>query len=318
MDVLDQFLAGPRARSAFVLKIVLDAPWAMRVEDEAPLSVVAVTRGQAWVMPFDSSPPVAVTVGDVIVARGPDHYFVAQSPTAAPTVVIGPGGHCHALDGRSLLETMSLGVRTWGTSTTGANVMVVGTYQSDGEVSRWLLDALPPLVVLRAADWESPIIGLLAAEAVREEPGQQAVLDRLLDLLLIGALRAAFAAGRIAVPAWFSAGADPIVGPVIRLMQNAPGEAWSVARLAVEARVSRALLARRFRELVGQPPMSFLTSWRMALAADLMIEPGATVTAVADAVGYRSPFTFSTAFKRVYGLSPRIYRDEQLARLARR
>ena len=97
------------------------------------------------------------------------------------------------LDGSSLVDTMSLGVRTWGTSTTGCDVMLVGTYQTDGEVSRWLLDALPLLVVLRAEDWESPIIRLLADEAVKEEPDQQVVLDRLLDLLLVGELRADFA-----------------------------------------------------------------------------------------------------------------------------
>jgi AraC-like DNA-binding protein len=313
VDVLEQFLDGPRARSAFVLKVVLDAPWGMRIEDEAPLSVVSITHGKAWIVPLDSSTPIALTAGDVVIARGPDHYVIADDPMVEPTIVIDSGGRCRTLDGSSLIDTMSLGVRTWGTSTTGSDVMLVGTYQTDGEVSRWLLDALPPLVVVRASAWESPIIGLLADEAVKEEPGQQVVIDRLLDLLLVGALRAAFANGAVAVPAWFRASADPIVGRVIRIMQNDPGQPWTVASLAAAVGVSRALLARRFHELVGEPPMTFLTGWRMALAADLMVEPGATVTAVAKAVGYGSPFTFSTAFKRSHGRSPRAYRDEQLA-----
>lgn len=313
MDVLEQFLDGPRARSAFVLKVVLDGPWGMRIEDEAPLSVVSITHGKAWIVPLDSSPPIALAAGDVVIARGPDHYVVADDPTVEPTIVIDAGGRCRSLDGSSLIDTMSLGVRTWGTSTTGSDVMLVGTYQTDGEVSRWLLDALPPLVVLRAQHWNSPIVGLLADEVVKEEPGQQVVIDRLLDLLLVGALRAAFATGAVAVPAWFRASADPVVGRVIRIMQNDPGQPWTVASLAAAVGVSRALLARRFHELVGEPPMTFLTGWRMSLAADLMVEPGATVTAVAKAVGYGSPFTFSTAFKRCHGRSPRTYRDEQLA-----
>lgn len=319
MDVLEQFLDGPRARSAFVLKVVLDAPWAMRIEDEAPLSVVSITHGSAWIVPLDSSTspgPVALGPGDVVLARGPDHYVIAADPTVEPTIVIDPGGRCRTLDGRSLIDTMSLGVRTWGTSTTGSDVMLVGTYQTDGELSRWLLEALPPLVVLRARDWESPILALLADEAVKEAPGQQVVVDRLLDLLLIGALRAAFATGAVTVPAWFSASSDPIVGPVIRSMQNDPALPWTVASLAAAVGVSRALLARRFHELVGEPPMTFLTGWRMSLAADLIVEPGATVTAVAKAVGYSSPFTFSTAFKRAHGRSPRAYRDEQVAAAA--
>jgi len=311
VDVLAQFLDGPRAHAAFALKVVLDPPWAMRIEDEAPLSVVAITHGRAWIIPVDSSAPVALAAGDVVIARGPDHYAVASDPPVEPTIVIDPGGRCRTLDGRSLVDTMSLGVRTWGTSTTGPDVMLVGTYQTDGEVSRWLLESLPPLVVLRAQDWESPIVGLLADEIVKDEPGQQVVLDRLLDLLLVGALRAAFANGAVAVPTWFSASTDPIVGRVIHLMQNDPGQQWTVAGLAATVGVSRALLARRFHEMVGEPPMTFLTGWRMSLAADLMVEPAATVTAVARTVGYASPFTFSTAFKRAHGRSPRAYRDEQ-------
>ena len=92
-------------------------------------------------------------------------------------------------------------------------------------------------------------------------------------------------------------------------MQNEPQEPWTVASLASHVGVSRALLARRFHELVGEPPMSFLTSWRMALAADLLAERETTIATVADQVGYGSPFTFSTAFKRIYGTSPKAYRD---------
>ena len=186
--------------------------------------------------------------------------------------------------------------------------MLVGTYQTDGEASRWLLDALPPVVVLRADEWDGPVVPLLAAEVVKEEPGQQVVLDRLLDLLLITSLRAAFASDAVTVPAWFRANADPVIGRVVRLMQNEPAEPWTVATLASTVGVSRALLARRFHEVVGEPPIAFLTSWRLALAADLLTAGHATVGAIAREVGYGSPFTFSTAFKRAYGSSPKAYR----------
>jgi AraC-like DNA-binding protein len=92
-------------------------------------------------------------------------------------------------------------------------------------------------------------------------------------------------------------------------MQNDPAHPWTVGSLAATVGVSRASLARRFHELVGEPPMAFLTNWRMALAADLLREPAATVGGVARRVGYSSPFTFSTAFKRIYGVAPRNYRD---------
>ncbi len=150
---------------------------------------------------------------------------------------------------------------------------------------------------------------LLADEVVKEEPGQQAVLDRLLDLLLVAALRVWFARPDADPPAWYRAHGDPVIGRALRLAQNDPAQPWTVASLAAAVGVSRAAFARRFHELVGEPPMTFLANWRMALAADLLREPGAVVGAVARQVGYSSPFTFSTAFKRTYGIAPRAYRD---------
>ena len=81
-----------------------------------------------------------------------------------------------------------------------------------------------------------------------------------------------------------------------------------MAGLAREVGVSRAALARRFHDLVGEPPMTFLTGWRIALAADLLREPGATISSVAHQVGYSSPFALSTAFKRIRGVSPQQHR----------
>ena len=91
-------------------------------------------------------------------------------------------------------------------------------------------------------------------------------------------------------------------------MQNNPAEPWTVAAVAAETGVSRAALARRFHDLVGEPPMTFLTGWRLDLAADLLRQPDTTISAVARAVGYSSPFALSAAFKRVRGTSPRDHR----------
>ena len=310
MDALAGFLDGPRARNAFLLRSILEPPWCLRVQDEAPLTVVALVRGSAWIA-FDGGPPSALGPGDVAIVRGPDPYTVADDPSTPPGIVIHPGGRCATLDGEPLHEAMDLGVRTWGNSPAGAVVLLTGTYETDGAVSRRLLDALPPLTIVAADAYESPVVALLAAEIVSDEPGQAAVLDRLLDLVLVATLRAAFARGTIDVPAWYHAYGDAIVGPALRLMHNDPGHAWTVAELASRIGTSRAALARRFHDLVGEPPIAYLTSWRMALAADLLHQDGATVTAVASQVGYGSPFTFSAAFKRAHGVSPRGYRSRE-------
>jgi AraC-like DNA-binding protein len=307
MDAVAGLLDGPRARGAFLLRSLLDPPWSLRIADEAPLCLVAVTRGEAWLLPEDSE-PLRLLPGDVAVIRGPDPYTLADNPATAPQVIILPGNQCVTPDGQEVPLMSWMGVRTWGNSPVGSTVMLNGTYELEGEVSRRLLGALPPLLVLPADAWQSPLVGLLAEEIVKDDAGQEAVLDRLLDLLLIAVLRAWFARPDAKAPAWYRAYSDPVVGKALRLIHNEPAHPWTVAELAAEAGVSRAALARRFTEVVGEPPMTFLTDWRLSLASDLLLEPGATVGSVAYQVGYATPFALSNAFKRVRGISPQQHR----------
>jgi AraC-like DNA-binding protein len=307
MDAVASLLDGPRARGAFLLRSTLDPPWSLRIQDRAPLTLVALVRGHAWFVP-DGGEAVRLEAGDVAIVRGPDPYLVADDPATAPQAVIHPGQRCTTPDGRELDAMRELGVRTWGNSPAGATVMVTGTYNLDGDVSQRLLRALAPLVILRDGEWDCPLIPLLADEVVKDDPGQEAVLDRLLDLLLIAVLRAWFSRPEARAPAWYRAYGDPVVGRALHLLHNDPAHPWTVAALADAVGVSRAALARRFNELVGEPPMSFLTGWRIALAADLLREPGETIGSVAQRVGYGSPFALSAAFKRVRGISPQQHR----------
>jgi AraC-like DNA-binding protein len=311
MDGLSALLDGPRARDAFLLRTVMRPPWSVRIQDEAPLSVVGIVAGSAWIVP-DGGEAIELHPGDVAVARGPDPYVFADDPTTPPQVIIHPGQQCTTADGVELPARWLHGVRTWGNDPHGPDVQLVGTYQLSGEVGGRLLAALAPLLVVRAAELASPLVELLGAEMARDEPGQDVVLDRLLDLLLIATLRAWFA-GADEAPGWYRANSDPVVGPALRLLQHQPAQPWTVASLAAETGVSRAALARRFTALVGEPPMAFLTEWRLALAADLLLEPGATIGAVARQVGYGSPYALSTAFKRHRGVSPKQHRRAALA-----
>jgi AraC-like DNA-binding protein len=308
MDAVAGLLDGPRAREAFVLRSSMDPPWSLRIADEAPLTVIAIARGHAWVVLDGGSPPRHMHVGDVAIFRGPDPYTIADDPTTAPRAIIHPGQRCTTIDGVELGEQWHRGVRTWGNTPHGATVMLTGTYQLHSEVSQRLLRALPTLLVLREDEWNCPLVPLLADEIAKDEPGQEAVLDRLLDLLLIAVLRAWFARPDAQAPGWYRANADPVVGHALRLMHHNPAHQWTLGELAHEVGLSRAALARRFNDLVGEPPMTFLTGWRIALAADLLREPGATLASVADQVGYGSPFALSSAFKRVRGVSPQEYR----------
>ena len=309
MDNLGGLLDAPRARGAFALRTVMRSPWSLRIVAESPLTLIAGVTGDCWVIP-DQGEPVRVGPGDIAVTRAPDHYNVADSPTTSPTVVIHPGQRCCDLDGNSVLESMTHGVRTWGNDPDGPTTFLVGAYEHLSDISDRLLRALPPVISLSGDAWESPLVPLLLEEVVKDEPGQAAVLDRLLDLLVTAVLKAWFAQNDTARPEWWRYQGDRIVEHALRLMHDHPARQWTMALLASESGASRASLARRFSDLVGEPPMTFLKNWRMALAADLLCLPNESVGTVAEKVGYSSPFAFSAAFKRVRGISPQDHRTQ--------
>lgn len=308
MDALAGLVDGPRARAAFLLRSVLDPPWALRIEDEAPLTLVTVARGGAWILPGVGA-ALPLGPGDVALVRGPDHYTIGDKPGTRPQVVIHPGQRCTTLAGEDLVETMRLGVRTWGHRREASTVLLTGTYPSVGAVGQRLVDALPPVLRLTSEEWDEALLPLLASEVVRDQPGQEAVLDRLLDLVLIAVLRAWCCRPGGRAPSWARAQvADRVVGRALGLLHHNPAHPWTVASLAAASGVSRAALARRFTELVGEPPMTYLAGWRLALTADLLHESDATLGAIARQVGYGTPFALSAAFKRVRGVSPQQHR----------
>jgi AraC-like DNA-binding protein len=306
VDAVVGLLDGVRARGAFVLRMMMDPPWSMSIKDEAPLTLICQTHGRSAIV-GESSGTVWLGPGDVALTRGTEHYVFADDPATKPMVVIHPGQRCTTLSGDDLRFEMSLGVRTWGNSPSGATRSVICAYEGHSEVSTRLLDALPSVLVLRADEWDTPLVHLLAAEAGHEGPGQEAYLDRLLDLLLIAVVRTWFDRDENA-PTWWHAEQDPVVGPALKLIYNNPDHPWTVANLAAAVGSSRAVFASRFTEQVGEPPIAFLTNWRLALAADLLRTSQATIAAVARQVGYSTPFALSSAFKRAYGVSPNTYR----------
>jgi AraC-like DNA-binding protein len=309
MDTLAGLLDAPRARGAFALRVVMSAPWSLRILAESPVTLIVGVAGQTWVVP-DAGEPVRIEAGDIAVTRAPGHCNVADSPTSPPRLVIHRGQDCCDLDGNSVREEMTHGIRTWGNDPHGATVFIVGAYEHLSDVSDRLLRALPPVLSLSRDEWRSPLVSLLCDEVVKDEPGQAVVLDRLLDLLLSAVLKAWFSRHDSSMPAWWRFQGDPIVERALRIMHARPADPWTMHQLAAEAGASRATLARRFQDAVGESPMTFLRNWRMAMAADLLCNPQETVSTVAAKVGYATPFAFSAAFKRVRGVSPQQHRAD--------
>jgi AraC-like DNA-binding protein len=312
----------PRARGAFALRVVMRDAWSIAVEDGAALSVLVVLEGGATLVRGDER--VALRRGDVALLPVGSPYLIVDTSAdvaaaaAAPLARILPGQACVSADGADLAVDLAQGVRTWGNAGVGGDrapdtTLLIGTYEGRASAGRSTLEDLPPVAHVPDAAGALPAVDLLAAELGHVGVGQQTVVDRLLDVLVVTAVRAYRDAAPGFRAGWLAGVRDPVVDAAAGLIHAFPGRAWTIDVLAREVLVSRSTLAARFTRAVGVPPMTYLSQWRLDIACDLLADPGTTVASTAETLGYASPFSFSAAFRRRHGTSPSGYRRRILA-----
>lgn len=304
MDPLSTLLGGIRAEGALLTHAVLEAPWTIRFADRAPLTMVTVLRGGGTLMLPDGAER-RVSVGDTAIMRGPEPFLLADSAESAELPHEEYEIACFAPD--AICETGRAGGRG-GSDPAGETVLIVGAYRASGWRHERLLRAIPPLLVVSDDVDVCAWMESVAADAARRPAGAQALMDRLLDWALVCTLRDWFEGEAAEAPGWYRGPADPVVGPALEAMHGKPAAGWTVASLASEAGVSRALFARRFTAVMGQSPMAYLTECRMDEAEELLADRSLTVAQVAKAVGYADAFGFSAAFKRHRGIRPSDFR----------
>jgi len=193
---------------------------------------------------------------------------------------------------------------------------VCAGYDYDHDVAQPLLSLLPPVLHVPA----DPVVGtkvaavvaLLAGELGERDAGARAAVARLIDLLLIHAVRA-WSATAAEHPSWLRALNDPVIAQALAVLHERPAEPWTLERLAAEVHLSRATLARRFAELVGEPPLTYLTRWRMDLATRRLRDTTEPVETIARGVGYTSEYAFNRAFSRHRGEPPGRWRRNAAA-----
>lgn len=306
MDTLSEVLDHIRSSGALVGRNLMSPPWSIGFDEGASMTLVTMLRGDGWIVQ-EGAGPVRLSNRDLAVVTGPRPFGVTSDPDAriAPLYVLSAQGTCTDGAGRALApEDVSLGVRTCGTRLDAEHALLTGSYMATGRIADRLLTALPRVLVVPGRHRRSAPLELLEAEIARDEPGQQAVLDRLLDLVLVGTLRDWFALPEASAPRWYRAAADPVVGPALSAIHDDPARPWDVGSLAREAEVSRATFARRFTEVMGEPPISYLTGWRLCLAADLLQRSDDSIESIARRVGYSSAYALSAAFVREYDVRP--------------
>jgi AraC-like DNA-binding protein len=284
VDPLADVLDLCRVRGALIASVRAAAPWGLDLPQSTGASVHAITSGHAWLR-MNGREPVELMPGDLLLL-----------PTGAPhRLSSDPNARCLRFDRTVKEELMSpegdLELDGPGATTT----FVCAGYDYDHDVTQPLMGLLPEVLHVPADPVGgrriAAIVDLLAGEVGARGAGTPGAVARLIDLLLIAAIRAwtERESGNSAV-SWLRALRDPVIARVLGLLHERPGDPWTVDALAREVHLSRATLARRFTAQVGDPPLTYLTHWRMDLAAQRLKSTADTVEAIARSVGYSSEY----------------------------
>jgi AraC-like DNA-binding protein len=288
MDILADQLALARARGAVFSVLRRVRPWGLRFGGQRPLTAHVLIDGDGW-LEQPGAEPVRLQARDVVLVTAGAPYELVSEPGAAT---------------EPIAEARRRGPDT---GPGAAATILCGAYVLDGSVAASLLGTLPRVMVVRADDADpahAAALDLLASQISRDAPGQQTLLDRLLDLNLVFALRSWWARAGDAAPGWYRALAEPGLRRVLEQLHAAPAADWTVPAMADLAGMSRAAFSARFRQVTGQPPGTYLTSVRMQRAEDELARTDATLAEIAATVGYRNEYAFATAFRRRHGVSP--------------
>ncbi|MFE9775760.1 AraC family transcriptional regulator [Streptomyces sp. NPDC005931] len=308
MDVLSDVITLMRTGRPLTARERKCGPWSERHGPFPGAGFHVVLRGGCWLIPHEGG-PIALGTGDVVLLpRGTEHAL-AYSPDL-PYAGIPRADHAPLeVSPRADAEVVPLG-RTDGVSVD----LLCGAYQLDQDRTHPLLAEMPDIVHLPATVGSRPglrsAVDLLGADLEQARPGSSAALTALLDLLLIYIMRAYTedSADRPGGWGWPVALADTGIATVLHSMHQDPARPWTVQELGAQAGLSRAAFARRFTSMVGQPPLAYLTWWRLATAARMLRESEAPLAVIASRVGYSSQFAFANAFKRQFGQAPGGYR----------
>jgi len=314
-DVLSDVLRAVRLTGAVYFDFELSSPW---VAEAPPSRTIAATvmpgadrvieyhliaRGSCWGHAIGQE-PIRLGQGDLIVFPQGDPHVLSSAPgmRAAPDMAV------FARAATPLPLVYELG----GGGSDRARVMCC-FMGCDERPFNPLLSALPSVIHLRARDaltpgeWLTTLVNVAVNESRSGREGGENVLARLSELIFVEAIRRHLESLGPLEKGWLAGLRDPVVGQALAVLHGEASADWTVESLARASGVSRSVLAERFTEMVGHPPMQYLALWRMQLASRQLID-GGQVAEVATAVGYESEAAFSRAFKKVVGQSPATWR----------
>lgn len=322
-DVLSEVLSAVRLTGSVFFDVTAAAPWVAEAPPSAEIADAVmpgaqhaieyhvVTQGSCWISLVGGAPfePVQLREGDIaVIPHGEPHAV-----SSAPGMRAEPNLDLHRRSNGD--SDLPFKLKTGNDRASDAH-LICGFFACDVRPFNPLLEALPRF--MRIGRGASPATDGLLEQFIRvasadirdKRAGAQSVLNKLSELLFIEAIRSHMDELRTENIGWLSALRDPLVGRAIALLHAQPVRSWTLDELAAESGASRSALASRFTQLMGYPPIQYLTRWRMQLAAKRLNERGAKIAAVAQEVGYDSEAAFSRAFKKFSGKSPSEWRSQ--------
>jgi AraC-like DNA-binding protein len=308
VDPLADVFDLSRVSGAVMAQLIAYEPWGVAVDPVPGAVFHAVVAGSCWLR-MPGRAPQHLMPGDVILLPTNTPHELVSSVDARTELARFDSDARRTPDGDMVIEGDGAGTR-----------VLCAAYDYDHEVAHPLMSQLPPVLHIPAGmpgDDEAlaATLRLLALELGGRPPGSRAAVGRLIDVMLIHAMRAWLRMQEDdATDGWLLALRDPVIARAMNAIHQRPREPWTIESLAREVSVSRATLTRRFTHLVGETPPEYLARWRMDLAAQRLRDTDDTVAAIAAAVGYRSEYSFSRAFTRHRGLAPGRYRRNARAR----
>jgi AraC-like DNA-binding protein len=311
VDVLSDAVTAARAGLPTSYRVECRPPWGRQYQPVPGAGLHVILEGSCWLID-PTGPPVALGVGDILFLPHGDRHGIADQPGTPLLPMIDGPDQILWQEQRRPTDPHTVRIGPDGVAHNGpVTVMLCGMYRFARERPHPLIRDLPDVVHLPARLGQHhqlrTTIDLLATELGASRPGTRAAVTAILDLLLVHMLRAWYDGSPNI--GWGAALTDPVVGAALRAIHDDPSRQWTVEDLGALAGMSRAAFARRFKRLAGQGPLTYLTWWRMTLAARLLRESDAPLAAVGHQIGYGSEFAFANAFKRQYGVSPGRYRD---------
>jgi len=297
MDPLTHILNLARLKSSVYCRSELGSPWGLNFAPRSCAVFHVLHRGSGFVRTAGKTELLPLHEGDLLLLPNGQEHAILETPDTPPlrNLELDQWGECALM--------------RW--SDAPSVVLLCGTFDFEYVHAASLFQYLPDVIHLPYSA-ERPlnrVLELMAGEAEAQRPAKEVVLRRLSDILFVQIVQHWVEMHGTQDSGWLGAFHDPLIGKALALMHSQPHHAWQVASLARAIACSRSTFAARFTALVGEPPMEYLTRWRMQIASRLLTEdPSLRIGEIAARVGYRSEAAFSKAFKRLMGVAPIAYR----------